>query len=89
MRISRANIPKVKTSVQIKEKMKLKNKILNPGDSNFKILLTMIMGVQKTVQSTPNLDIDSKKDLSFYIKSMKYSLGEAFINSDEVNNYLN
>ena len=66
------------------ETKKLKNKILNPGDSNFKILLTMIMGVQKTVQSTPNIEIDSKKDLSGYIKSMKYSLGEAFVNLEEV-----
>ena len=45
----------------------------------------MIMGVQKSVQSTPNLDIQSK-DLSGYIKSMKYSLGEAFINVEEVSN---
>lgn len=64
---------------------KSKNNLLNPGDSNFKILLTMIMGVQKTVQSTPNLEIDSK-DLSCYIRSMKYSLGEAFLNSQEVRN---
>lgn len=74
MKISRANIPPVKK----------KNNILNPGDSNFKLILTMIMGVQLAVQSSPNIDLTDIVDIKYYAKSMKYSLGGAFITNQEV-----
>jgi hypothetical protein len=76
MRISKANIPSLK--------VKKKNNILNPGDTNFKLILTMIMGVQLAVQSSPNIDLTDNPNIKYYAKSMKYSLGGAFITNQEV-----
>jgi hypothetical protein len=76
MRISKANIPSMK--------IKKKNNILNPGDTNFKLILTMIMGVQLAVQSSPNIDLTDNHNIKYYAKSMKYSLGGAFITNQEV-----
>ena len=68
--------------------LKKKNNILDPGDTNFKLILTMIMGVQLAVQSSPNIDLTDIPNIKFYAKSMKYSLGGAFITNQEVNNKL-
>ena len=62
-------------NINAKMKNKIKKKIIKAPDQSFKILLNMIMGIQISVQSIPNYNIDEKKEnINNYLESMIYSV---------------